>query len=558
MGFMGRSLFLFILLYGMLFLFADFALLHGEAPLWLAASTIVALIIVQYLVSPWMIRLFFSINWDENAIPPAARDFVDRLCAEQNLPRLRVGIIESATPNAFAFGRLQRDARIVITRGLVELLTEEETCAVLAHEVGHVAHYDFAVMTAASIAPLLLWQIYAWTNRINNLRLVSYAAYLAYWIGQFLVLMLNRTREFGADHFSARATHTPNALCTALIKISYGMVKQGSQLKRLAEQGDKHEKKAARRSLQFGRALSLMGIMSASNNTNALALGMSSAEQTERVMRWDLVNPWARVYELNSTHPLTAQRIAALNREATRQGLAPSYPLPTDTRPRWGAFPLEFLIWGAPLLCGFLLVSSGWIGKDLVRMGVMLPTHLGPWLMILAGASWAVRIGFRYRGSFRPQKVGLLLEDLDVSEMRPRAITLTGEIIGNGLPGAFWSPDLILRDETGMIFLLCRLSTPFGRLFFALRNADRFIGEQVKVEGWYRRGLRPYVEMRRIEARVPRPSRAQGPISLFGNKGAETETEYETIVARSYSRWIQLAVSAACTALGVLLLLGTL
>ena len=52
--------------------------------------------------------------------------------------------------------------------GLLDVLTPEEVNAVLAQrQLGHVVHYDFAVMALAAIAPLLLWQIYAWTNRMN-------------------------------------------------------------------------------------------------------------------------------------------------------------------------------------------------------------------------------------------------------------------------------------------------------------------------------------------------------------------------------------------------------
>jgi len=82
--------------------------------------------------------------------------------------------------------------------------------------------------------------------------------------------------------------------------------------------------------------------------------------------------------------------------------------------------------------------------------------------------------------------------------MRPRAVEIEGEIIGHGIPGAVWSADLVLQDETGLMFLYYRSSIPFGRLFFALRSADRLIGERVKVRGWYRRGLKPYVEVARV------------------------------------------------------------
>jgi heat shock protein HtpX len=554
MGFISRSLLLLLALYGLVFAVGDAALLHGQAPIWAGVIFVVVLIGIQYLLAPWVIQLVYSIDWDESQIPEAQRAFVDRMCRDNNLPRLRMGIIESGTPNAFAFGRVRTDARIVVTRGLLDMCTEEEANAVLAHEIGHVAHCDFAVMALAAVAPLLLWQIYVWTNRVSNLRIVSYAAYVAYWVGQFLVLALNRTRESAADAFSAQAARAPNALSSALVKIAYGMVRQQGEATRLLKQGDKDEKKSARQQLQFGRALSLMGIMGASSG-NAMALGVLSPQDAARVMRWDLVNPWARFYELGSTHPLTAMRLRALNRQAAAQGQNIEYPLPENTHVRWAGFPVEFLFWAAPLVCGFLLLTWAWIGRPLEKIGFVLPQNFLPWLLIILGATWAAKVAFRYNGSFKRANVSDLLEDMSVSQMRPRAVEITGEIVGQGLPGAFWSPDLVLRDETGLMFLLYRASIPFARLFFAIHNVDRFLGEQVTVKGWYRRGLRPYIEMSRIEANVVKPRSGGGPIQLLAEEANSGPEKMERVVARSYSRWIQLAIAAACTAAGMVWLL---
>jgi Zn-dependent protease with chaperone function len=555
MGFVSRSLLLLMALYGLVFAIGDAYLLRGGAPIWSGVIFVVILIAIQYLASPWLIEMFFSISWDEDAIPPAQRAFVERLCRERGLPMPRLGIIYSGTPNAFAFGRLRRDARVVVTEGLLKMLTEDEANAVLAHEVGHIAHYDFAVMALASMAPLLLYQIYIWTDRINNLRTVSYAAYLAYWVGQIMVLLLNRTREYGADHFSAEVTRQPSVLSSALVKICYGMLQERSEARRLTLQGSKDEKKDAKRQLQFGQSLSLMGIAAASGG-DAMALAINTPEGAAKVMRWDLVSPWARFYELGSTHPLTAMRLKALNRDAAAMGQDAGYPLPTDTRVRWAGFPIEFAFWIAPLACGFILFTWFWIGKPLRELGVVLPPSFLPCVTIALGVTWAARIAFRYRGQFARQQIGILLEDLTVSQMRPRAVELEGEVVGHGVPGALWSPDLVLKDDTGFIFLLYRSSIPFGRFLFAIRNADRFIGERVTVRGWYRRGITPYVEIARVEARVPSTPGSGSSTSLFGKDGVTAPTEYEQFVARSYSHWIQLALTAVCVTVGVAWLLN--
>ena len=369
------------------------------------------------------------------------------------------------------------------------------------------------------------------------------------------MLLLNRTREYGADHFSAEVTHEPDALSSALVKIGYGMVRERSEQKRLVLEGSGDEKKDARRRLQTGQALGLMGIASAAGS-ESLALASNDPAAAARVMRWDLVNPWSRVYELGSTHPLTAFRLRALNREAAKMGRKPAYPLPEKTRIRWVGFPVEFVFWAAPLVCGFLLISWLWIGRPLERMGLPLPYHALPWLMLTLGVTWAARIAFRYHGRFVPKKVGELLEDLGVSQMRPRAVEMEGEVIGHGVPGAFWSPDLVLQDDTGLMFLYYRSSIPLGRLMFAVRNADSFVGERVKVRGWYRRGIKPYVELARIEATVNKPAKGGGMTTLFGNGNASAPLEYEQLVARSYSRWIQLVAAAVCATIGVIWLLS--
>jgi heat shock protein HtpX len=557
MGFVTRSLLVLMALYSVVFLLGDLALLNGNAPLWWGVAFVVALIGIQYALSPWLIERFYAIGWYEEDIPPAQVAFVRELCMKQGIPMPRMGIIETGTPNAFAFGRVQGDARIVVTRGLLDICTPEEANAVLAHELGHIAHYDFAVMALAAVAPLLLYQIYVWTRNIRNQgKVISYGAYLAYWVGQFLVLLLNRTREYGADQFSAEVTGQPSALASALVKIGYGLVKEQGQQRQFLAEGTSGQKKDARRRLQAGQALGLMGIASASN-ADALALGLNSPEAATRVMQWDLVNPWSRVYELSSTHPLTAMRLRALNREAVRLGQTPEYPLPENTRVRWAGFPLEFFFWAAPLVCGFLLVTWMWIGRSLERtVHLSLPEAAVPTLFIALGITFAARIAFRYHGKFQPKKTVDLLEDLAVSQMRPRAVELEGEIIGHGIPGAFWSPDLVLQDETGMMFLLYRSSVPFGRFLFALRSADRLVGERVKVQGWYRRGLKPYVELSKIEGDVCKPLTGSGPISLFGNESVSAPIAYEHLVERSYSRWIQMAAAAICTGIGLIWLLS--
>ena len=106
MGFISKSLLVLFTLYGLVFAIGDAALMHGRAPLWWGIAFVSGLILLQYLVAPWLIEWFFKIDFDEDALPAAQRTFVKALCAQRGLPRLRLGLIRSGMPNAFAFGRL--------------------------------------------------------------------------------------------------------------------------------------------------------------------------------------------------------------------------------------------------------------------------------------------------------------------------------------------------------------------------------------------------------------------------------------------------------------------
>jgi heat shock protein HtpX len=525
MRFLSRSLLILLALYGLVFAVADAFLAQAHIPLWSAIGFAVAFIALQYLIGPWFIERFLDIHWDESQMPAQNRDFIERLCRERGLKVPRIGLIQSGTPNAFTFGHVPGNARVVVTTGLLDVLTPEEANAVLAHEVGHVEHWDFVVMTIAALAPLVLYQIYVFTRHNNHTRVVAYTAYLCYWVSQFIVLSLNRTREYFADHYSAEVTGAPERLSSALVKIAYGMVKAEGEYREALD--SKARQAEARRAQRVAGAVAVMGI---SNVRSGAALALSGADATTAaaVMRWDLVNPWARLYELSSTHPLTALRVRALNRDATARYQVVQYPLPADRRIQWGSFPVEFLLWVTPWLSAAALATAFWRPKwmAILGSGPAIDT-VKPLLLIVLGVAWILRTSYRYRGKFEDSSVEPLLEDVEVSEMRPRAVRLKGEILGRGVPGAFWSADLVLRDATGILFVLYRQSIPLARFLFALTEAENYIGKQVEIEGWFRRGLTPYIEMAR----------------LTGDDGAKHV---------SYSRWVQYAVASMAVVVGFL------
>ena len=168
---------------------------------------------------------------------PELHGLIDRLCALADMPKPRVGVADTSVPNAFATGRSPERSVVCVTTGILGMLSAEELEGVLAHELSHVAHRDVLVMTVASsagIAAGMLGQgarfggLGLFGRRGNNgglpVWLVVLLVSLAVYAISFLLLrLLSRYRELAADRAGAYLTMRPDALASALTKITGGI-----------------------------------------------------------------------------------------------------------------------------------------------------------------------------------------------------------------------------------------------------------------------------------------------------------------------------------------------
>jgi len=112
---------------------------EGSVPLLLAglgALLPLFLFAGQYWVGPILIGRFTKVGWTgPEELPEESRSFLTAICKSENIQNLRVGVINTRVPNAFAYG-WRRRPHLVVTRGLLERLPEDELKAVLAHDAG--------------------------------------------------------------------------------------------------------------------------------------------------------------------------------------------------------------------------------------------------------------------------------------------------------------------------------------------------------------------------------------------------------------------------------------
>jgi heat shock protein HtpX len=146
-----------------------------------------------------------------------------------NVPMPEVGIVESPVPNAFATGRKPSDAAVVATRGLLNLLNDEELEGVIAHEMAHVKNRDILVMSVASmmatmisyVSNMVLYMAIFSDRDDNPLAVIgAILAHIFMPIAALLIQMgISRNREYLADATGAGFINNPRALASALARL---------------------------------------------------------------------------------------------------------------------------------------------------------------------------------------------------------------------------------------------------------------------------------------------------------------------------------------------------
>ncbi|HLG51136.1 MAG: zinc metalloprotease HtpX [Chloroflexi bacterium] len=166
---------------------------------------------------------------------PELHALVARVAAMARLPKPRVYIIDSASPNAFATGRDPGHAAVAVTTGILRVLSPEELEGVLAHEMAHIRNRDTLIATiAATIAGAITYlaQMGQWAfmfggyggrrdDREGGLAGLEalLMIILAPLAAVLIQLAISRSREFNADATGARITGNPLALADALERL---------------------------------------------------------------------------------------------------------------------------------------------------------------------------------------------------------------------------------------------------------------------------------------------------------------------------------------------------
>jgi heat shock protein HtpX len=164
---------------------------------------------------------------------PELHQLVAELATYARLPKPRVAIIDSPSPNAFATGRDANHAVVAVTTGILGILNRDELAGVLAHELGHVRNHDILISSiAATIAGAITMLAHAaqWAmifggfgggrdDEDNNPFAALLMIIVAPIAATLIQLAISRSREYAADDTGARLHGNPESLARALEKL---------------------------------------------------------------------------------------------------------------------------------------------------------------------------------------------------------------------------------------------------------------------------------------------------------------------------------------------------
>lgn len=189
--------------------------------------------LVQYFVADKLAVMAMGAHPIEKRDNPRLYRIIENLTIAEGMPMPKVYLIDDPAPNAFATGRDPRHAVVGATTGILELMSDRELNAVMAHEIGHVKNYDirvstiaFGLVSAVSIMSDIAFRTMFWGDRDNDsspnpiVMIVGIVLILlAPIIATMIQLAIGRQREYLADATGAMTTRDSEGLAMALEKL---------------------------------------------------------------------------------------------------------------------------------------------------------------------------------------------------------------------------------------------------------------------------------------------------------------------------------------------------
>ena len=203
---------------------------------WVAVWTVVAAIVyavIQYYASVSVAMAMTGAKEITKKDNPRLYNIVENLSITTGLPMPKVYIVDDKAPNAFATGRDPQHASVAATTGLLDIMSDKELTAVMAHEMSHVKNYDirvsmivFGLVCVIGLISDIAFRMMFYGNRRRDNEgspvgyvLVLIAAILSPLVAAVAQMAVSRQREYLADASAVNITRYPEGMIDALKKL---------------------------------------------------------------------------------------------------------------------------------------------------------------------------------------------------------------------------------------------------------------------------------------------------------------------------------------------------
>lgn len=538
---------------------------RDPAPLLLTALTLLL------IASPWLIDallLWFygleslTLGTLTQSSPEAGR-LLPRIFQQHQLPLPTLRLLPHNLPVAMSYGFLPRFSRIVVSRGLLQQLSEDEIAAICARESHRILSTRPAGLPLAGFLFLLgvglnsfgrgNWGQGCWwlalvcllTNMhlslLSLLVLVAQVPYTLYRqlaqgaeaiqvpglssvlaafsalsygffrLPQGLGLVLSRSQVTASDRFTVEATGNPNGLSRALVKLVVGIAQE------------------IRRRGSTPYLLEGLALLFPVDPQHAVLLGSAYPHPSfSGLLQWECCSPYRSWLLLANSASLLGERLSQLNAIAHQWGLKTELDLPVEAM----APPLDrlrLLRQFAPqvglllgLLLSVLLWIIGWIGEQQRLPFLAWMAESGDRQSLLLGfALIGFSLGslFRINALFPEIQSATLAGEPELTALcaHPAAlpldsspVSLSGRLLGRSGIANGLGQDLRLETPTGLLIKLRYTPAlgPLGNLMSQSPRPWNWVRQSVSLRGWLRGGAAPWIDIDVLRTQTGRSCRS--------------------------------------------------
>ncbi|MBW4617614.1 MAG: M48 family metalloprotease [Desmonostoc vinosum HA7617-LM4] len=484
-------------------------------------SFLLSVLAFLIIASPWLLDWLLANFYGQRQLPKdvlntysrEAVRVLQRFSQQKHwqLPKLR--ILPIAAPIILTYGNLPRNARIVVSQGLLDQLTDDEIGVIYATQLGHIAHWDFVVMSLVLIVTLPLYKLYQQVSELGDrisqgiwrwpIAVIASGIYVIWCLLTGTAILNSRLRLHYSDRLAAEITGNPNALMRAFLKMAMGIANDVAKQEQTSYQ------------------LESLNLLIPIGYKQSLSLGSVAGQSSfESFLMWDVFNPYRRWFTINNTHPLVGDRITRLCKIARHWHLEPELHINTteSLQVRRQPFLLHIAPWlGIPL--GFLFAGLIWLVWQLAFTLKLLNLKwiYEDWSFVTGCLLICFSIGMVIRmNSFFPDiktvsvqaenSLPSLIANPSSLPIDSTTVRLVGKLLGRQGTNNCLAQDLILQTSTGLVKLhhISWLGQPV--------NHQDLLGRQITVTGWFRRGATPWIDVQTLQTQSGKTINSLHPI----------------------------------------------